>query len=129
MRFRPHRLKPVPLTAISDRVLMLVMRKLDRELPFFSRPGWLTGTVRITECEACVFAWRGAHMTDGANGRAGSDYRLACEELLAVTTHAGVVIGEISDVGKISFGVPRGWDFVTGVARQALVLIRRMKER
>ena len=124
MRFRPHSLKSVPLTRISDHVLMLVMRKLDRELPVFLRPGCLTSIVGITEGEACIVTRRGAHMTNGADGRAGSDHSLPREELLPVTTNAGVVIGKISDVGKISFGVPRGWDFVTGIARQALVLIR-----
>jgi len=124
MRFRPHRLKSVPLTGISDHVLMLVMRKLDRELPFFFRPGWLTSIVGITKGEACIVTRRGAHMTNGADGRAGSDHRLAREELLPVAANAGIVIGEISDVRKVSFGVPRGWDFVTGIAREALVHFR-----
>ena len=118
----------MPLTGISDHVLMLVVRKLDRELPFF-RPGWLTSIVGITECEASAFSGRGAHVANGADGWTGTAESLARKELLAVTTHAGLVIGKISDIGKISFGVPRGWDFVTGIAGKALMPSRRMKER
>ena len=128
MRFQPYRLKSVPRTAISDNILMLVMRKFDRELPLFFRPGWLARVVGLAEREACVFSGRGAHVTHRANGWASANERLTCEELLAVTAHAGVVIGKISHIGKFSFRAPRGRNFVASIARKALVLIRSMKE-
>ena len=34
MRFKPHRLKSVPLSAAGNHILVLVMRELDRELAF-----------------------------------------------------------------------------------------------
>src|SRR5438094_1739055 len=112
MRFQPRRLKSVPLTAISDHVLVLVMRKFDRELPFFFRPGWLARVVRLAERETCVFPGRGAHVTHRANGWASANERLTCEKLLPVTTDAGIVIRKISNIGKVSFRVPRGRNFV-----------------
>lgn len=124
MRFRPQRLTSVPLTAISDRVLVLVMRKLDRELPFFFGFPRLIRIIRVAESEACILTRRGAHMTNGADGRAGSDHGLPREELLPVAANASIVIGKISDVRKISFCRPRRRDFVTGITSQAFVFIR-----
>src|SRR5438270_13300378 len=123
MRFRPHRLKSVPVTAISDCVLVLVMRKLDRELPFFFGFRRLIGIIRFAESEACILTGRGAHMTNGADGRASSDHGLPCEELLPVAANASIVIGKISNIRKISFRRPRRWSFVTGITGQAFVLI------
>jgi hypothetical protein len=100
------------------------MRKLDRELPFFFRPGWLTSSVGISEDEAGILTGRGPYMTNSADGRAGADECLSCEKLLPVTTNAGVVIGKISNVRKISLRGPRRWNFVTGIAGEAFVLIR-----
>src|SRR2546423_11176392 len=124
MRFRPHRLKSVPLTAFSDRVLVLVMRKLDRELPFFFGFRRLIGIIRLAESEACILTRRGAHMANGADGRAGSDHGLPREELLPVAANAGIVIGKISNIRKVSFRRPRRGDLVATIALQALVLIR-----
>ena len=124
MRFQPYRLKSVPRTAISDNILMLVMRKFDRELPLFFRPGWLARVVGLAEREACVFSGRGAHVTHRANSWASANERLTCEELLPMTTNAGIVMGKIRYVRKISFRRPRRWNFVTTIARQAFVLFR-----
>src|SRR5213080_1118516 len=103
MRFRPRRLKSVPVTAISDCVLVLVMRKLDRELPFFFGFRRLIGIIRFAESEACILTRRGAHVTNGADARLGSDHGLPREELLPVAANAGIVIGKISHIRKISF--------------------------
>jgi len=100
------------------------MRKLDRELPFFIGFRRLIGIIRFAESEACILTGRGAHMTNGADGRASSDHGLPCEELLPVAANAGVVIGKISNVRKCSFRRRRRRDFVATIARQALVLIR-----
>ena len=45
-------------------------------------------------------------------------------QILPMTIKAGIVIGKISHVREISFGIPRGRNFVATIARQALVLIR-----
>src|SRR2546423_14415512 len=124
MRFRPHILQSVPLTAFSDRVLVLVMRKLNRELPFFFGFCRLIGLIRPAESEACILTRRGAHMTNGADGRPGSNNGLPREELLPVAANARIVIGKISHVRKSSFRRPRRRKFVTGIAGKALVLIR-----
>lgn len=125
---RPHRLKPVPLTAFSDRVLVLVMWKLDRELPFFFGFGRLIGIIWLAESEACILTRRGAYMTNSADGWAGSNHGLRGEELLPVAANASIVIGKISNVRKISFCIPCRRNFVASIAGKALVLIRRMKE-
>src|SRR5213080_2121260 len=124
MRFRPRRLKSVPVTAISDCVLVLVMRKLDRELPFFFGFRRLIGIIRFAESEVCILTRRGAHMANGADGRPGSNHGLTGEELLPVAANAGIVIGKISNVRKTSFRIPCRRDFVATIAPQALVLIR-----
>src|SRR5438876_810339 len=107
---------------------MLVMRKLGCELPLWFGFRWLACVVWLAEGESPIFSGGGAHVTNGADCRAGSNYRLACKELLAMTTHARIVIRKISDVREFSFGIPRRWDFVAGVAGKALVLIRRVKK-
>ena len=61
-------------------------------------------------------------MADSANYRPGSNERLAREKLLAMTTNAGVVIGKVRDVGKVSLRRPRGRKFVTIVAGKAFML-------
>ena len=73
--------------------------------------------------EARLFTWRGAHLTDSANARARSHHHLAREELLTMAAHAGIVIGKIGDVRKVSLRVPCRWDFVTSIARQAFVFV------
>ena len=109
---------------MSDRVLVLVMRKLDRELPFFFGFRRLIGIIWLPESEACILTRRGPHMANGADGRASADECLTCEELLPVAANASIVIGKISNVRKISFCRPRRGDLVATIARQALVLIR-----
>ena len=124
MRFRPDKLRSAPLTALSDRVLVLVMRKLDRELPFSFRLGWLTGIVGIAESEARILTRRGAHMTNGADGRPGSDHGLPREELLPVAANAGIVIGKVSRIRKRTTSRPRCGNPVTSIALETLVLVR-----
>ena len=107
---------------------MFVVRELDRELTFVFRLRGLSSTVRSPKGEARTFARRGAHVTDGANRRAGPDKSLAREKLLPVTAHARVVIRKVCRIGKISLRRPRGWQLVTGVTREALVFVGRVKE-
>lgn len=112
-----------------DHALMFVVRELDRELPFVFRLRRLASIIRLAKSEPHIFARRGAHVTDGADCRAGAGESLPREELLPVTTHTRIVIGKVRRVGKIFLRRPRGWQFVTGVARQALVFVRRMQKR
>jgi hypothetical protein len=107
----------------SNRVLMLVVGKLARELPLLFLFHWELRDVGRAKREARVFTGRGAHVTDCANRRARSAHCLSREKLLPVTTHASVMIGKISDIGKVSFRIRSSWDFVTSIARQALVLV------
>src|SRR5437764_14753735 len=97
MRFRPHPLKSVPVTAISDCVLVLVMRKLDRELPFFFGFRRLIGIIRFAESEACILTRGGAHMANGADGRASSDHGLSRGDLVPVTPNARIGRGKTSN--------------------------------
>ena len=101
------------------------MGKLDRELPY-SRLLYFSDfdcRVGLAKGEARIFTRRGAHMTNGADGRAGADHRLTREELLPMASHAGIVIGKIGDIRKLSLRVPCSWDFVTSIARQAFVFV------
>ena len=104
--------------------MMFVVRKLNRELPFFFWLHRLIRVIRKAENIARIRAWSGAHMTNGANRRTRTDESLACEELLTMTVHASIVTGEIGHIGKISFGGPDSWKFMTGAACKALVLFR-----
>jgi hypothetical protein len=122
MQFDPPRLRFISLN-LSGRVLMLVMGKLDRELPFLFLLHRELRDVGRAKREAHLFTWRGAHVTDGANAWACSHQHLAREELLPMTTHAGIVIGKIGDIGKVSFRIPCSWDFVTSIARQGFVFV------
>lgn len=108
---------------------MFVVRKLNRELAFFFRLRRLIRVIRLAKSKARIFARRGAHMTDCANRRAGADERLPRKELLPVATHTRIVIGKVCGVGKISLRRPRGRQLVAGVAREALVFLRRMEKR
>ena len=103
---------------------MFVMRKLDRELPRWFRLHWQVRDIWFTEREARIFTWRGAHVTDGANARARSHHHLAREELLPVTSNARIVIGKISNIGKVAFCIPRRGNFVTLIAVKTLMLVR-----
>ncbi len=67
-------------------------------------------------------------MTNGTNGRTRRDERLPGEELLTMTTHAGIVIGKISDIGEFALCGPDCRNFVTGAAFQALMFFRRMQK-
>ena len=107
----------------SDHVLMFVVRKLDRELPFISWFLSLAGAIRFAENEAPVFARRGAHVTNRTNRRTGADERLSREKLLSMTTDAGIVVWKVSSVRKVTFCRPRRRNLVTGVAGQTLVLV------
>lgn len=111
-----------------DHVLMFVMRELDRELAFVFGLRRLTSIVRLAKSEPHILARPGAHVTDGADCRAGAGESQPREELLPVTTHTRIVIGKVRRVGKISLRRPRGRHLVTGVAREALVFLGRMKK-
>ena len=102
---------------------MLVVRKLDHELPLVLRLHPLVRIVRITKGKAPALAWRGAYVTDSADCRTSADDRLTGEKLLPVTAHARVVIGKVCHVGKFSFRSPRGRDFVTITAGERFVFV------
>lgn len=102
---------------------MFVVGKVDLELPLVFWFRRLVRPVRFAESEAAIFAWRRAQMTNRTDRRAGSDERLAREELRPVTAHARVVIGKVSHVGKRTTSRPRCWNLVTRVALEALVFI------
>ena len=89
----------------GNRILMPVMRKLDRELPFYSR---------ISEREPCCITRRRLRMTHGTDRRS-----RAAEELRSMTAHTRIVTGVILDI--------REGYFVTCVARR-LVFLRRMRK-
>ena len=108
---------------------MFVMWKFNCELALVFRFHRLRGDVRFSKREALIFARRGAHMTDRADGWACARHRLAREELLAMTTNARVMIGKIRDIRKVSLRGPGCGNLVTGVTGEALVLVRKMKER
>src|SRR5438067_10584404 len=96
---------------------MLIMGKLDRELPFLFLLHRELRDVWRAKREARIFTWRGAHVTDSTNAWTRSHHHLAREELLTMTAHAGVVIGKVCYVGKVSLRIPCSWDFVTSIAR------------
>src|SRR5882724_6461704 len=103
---------------------MFVVRKLNRELAFVFCFRRLIRTGGFAESEAALFPWRGTHVTDGTNSRAGGDESLAGEELLAMTTYTSVMVWKIRNIGKNSLRGPFRGNFVAGVTSQALVLFR-----
>src|SRR5258708_6784347 len=107
---------------------MFVVRKLDGELPFVFRLRCLISAVRFPESEARIFARGGAYVTDRAECRPGANESLPREKLLPVAADAGLVIGKVRGVGKISLRRPIGRELVTLVACEALVLIGRMQK-
>ena len=122
MQLDAHRLKFIPLEA-GNRVLMLVMRKLDCELPFLFRLHREFRDVWRAKRKPRIFTRRGAHMTDGANTRARSHHHLARKELPTVASHTGVMIGKVCDIGEVSLRIRCSWNFVTSIARQAFVFV------
>ena len=102
---------------------MFVMGKIDCELPFLPLLHRELRDVWRAKREARTFTWRGAQVTDSTNAWARSHHHLAREELLTMTTHTGIVIRKIGDVGKVSLRIPGSWDFVTSIARQAFVFV------
>ena len=107
-----------------DHVLMPVVRKLDRELTLVLRLGRLIGVVGLAKGEAHSFARRGALVTDRADYRTRSAHRLARKKLRAMTAHAGIVIWEIGDVGKIALGIPGSRNLMTSIASERFVFLR-----
>jgi len=107
----------------SDHVLMLVVRKLDRELPFVFWLRGLAGAIRVAENEAPVFTRGGAHMTHRANSRTRAGERLVREKLLSMTTNTGIMIWKVSHVRKVAFCRPGGRHFVAGITGQTLMLV------
>ena len=101
---------------------MFVVRELDGELAFVFRLRCLT-IVRFAKSEPRVFPRRGPQVANGANRGAGAGESLSREELLSMAANTGVVIGKVCCVGKISLRRPRGREFVTGVAPEALVFV------
>ena len=67
-------------------------------------------------------------MANGTDCRAGAAKSLRGKKLLPVTTHTSVVIWKVSHIGKFAFGIPRGRNFVAGVAGEALMFFRSMQE-
>ena len=106
-----------------DHVLMFVVGKLDRELPFIFCFGRLARAIRFSEDKAAVFARRGAHVTDRADSRTRAGKRLAREKLLSMTTYTSIMVWKISDIRKITLSGPCGGNFVTGTTRQTLVFV------
>ncbi len=107
-----------------DRVLMLVVRKLDGELPLWFGSCRLTCVVWLAESESPVFSGGCAYVTNSADCRTGADHCLAREELRSMASHACVVIGKIRDIGKFALRIPGSWNLMTSIALKALVLIR-----
>jgi hypothetical protein len=116
-------------TSGRDHVLMFVVRKLDHELSFIFRFYRLVSRVRFAKREAYLRARCSLHMTYRANSRTGSHERLSGEKLLSMTTDAGIVVREVSYIGKIAAGRPWRGNLVTRVASQAFVLVGGMLER
>jgi len=102
---------------------MLVMGKLDRELPFLLLLHWELCDVWRAKCEARIFTGCGAHVTHGANAWARPHQHLAREKLLTMAAHAGIVIRKVGDIGKVPLRIRCSGDFVTGIARQAFVFV------
>src|SRR6185436_11327377 len=75
-------------SAARDYVLMLVMRKLNHELPRANR---------IMKREAGIMSRRDCGVADGTDNRA-----RATEKLRPVATHTRIVTGIIGDVGEVS---------------------------
>src|SRR5438132_1631652 len=100
------------MTKRGNHILMFVMRKFDRELPFVLWPQGLIRIVRLSEGKTHVFTRSSAQMTDGANCRASSRACLASEKLLAMAFHTRVMIGKIRNVRKVTLRCPCGWNFV-----------------
>ena len=113
VRFDPHRRKSAQT---RNHILMLVVWKLDRELSLVFCPRLLICVVRFAEGEARLLAWRCMHVTDDTDCRAGSNHCPAREELLPMTTHASLMVGKVSNVGKVSSRSPRRRNLVTLVA-------------
>lgn len=116
------------MTQGGDHVLMFVVGKLDRELPFIFRFCCLAGDIRFAEGESPIFARRRPHVTDRANRRTRADESLSRKELLSMATDAGVMVWKVSDIGKVTFRRPFSWNFVTGIAGEAFVLFGRVKK-
>ena len=100
---------------------MPVVRKLDGELPLVFGFCRLIRRVWFAKTEARSLAWCGPDVADGADRGACSDDRLAAEKLWAMTTHAGVVIRKVGNVGKISLRIPGCGNFVADAAGEAFV--------
>ena len=107
---------------------MFVVGKLNRELSFIFWFCGLARAIRFAKRETPVFARRGAHVADRADNRTRADEGLSREKLLAMTTDTGIMTWKVSDVREIALGRPRRGNFVTGIARQTLVFVRRMLE-
>src|SRR5262249_5266029 len=107
---------------------MFVMRELDPELLLDLRLLLLLSIVRQAKGEPPLFLWRRPNMTNRANCRAGADNCLARKELLSMTAHAGLMIREVGDIGKLSPGSPNRRDLVTSITSQALVFCRTVQE-
>ena len=107
---------------------MLVVGKLDYELPLVFRFRLLIRRLWFTKREPRFSARRGFHMADRADRGTRSDHRLFREELLPMAADTGIVIWKVSNVGKISLCSRRGRNLVTFVARQGFMFFRRVKK-
>ena len=110
----------------GNHVLMFVVRKVYLELALVF---WLRGlirAIRFAESEPPFFTRRGAQVTYRTDRRASPDRRLTCKKLRPMTTHARVVIRKIRDIRERSVCGPCRRNFVTSVAFEAIVFVRRL---
>ena len=103
-----------PLDILRNNVLMLIVRKLDREL---------AGSFRFTERESSFVAWRHLCMTTA------TDYGTRTfKELSSMATHTGIVVRVVGDVRKGARLLPVTRRYlVAGVAR-LLMFLSRVRE-
>ena len=107
---------------------MPVVWKLDGELPLVLWLRGLLGIVRFAESETRGGAWGRSQVTDGADCGTRATHRLGRKELRTMTTNAGIVIGEVSDIRKIALRIPDGRNLMTGIAGEAFMFVGRMKK-
>ena len=92
----------------GNHILMLIVRKLDRELVWSGR---------ISKFQSRRIARRRSLVTARTNNRP-----IAPEELWTMTANARIVVRKVSNVGKVADLLPVGsWYLVTRVARSEVL--------
>src|SRR5262252_7160111 len=107
---------------------MLVMGKLDRELPLVFRFGRLISCVWFAKGEPRFLARRRSQVADRTNCRTRAAEGLPGKELLPVTANTGIVIGKVGHIGKVAFRIPRRRNLVAAVAGEALMFFGKVQE-